>query len=102
MERMNAGQRTVYGDIFGGTHLLATWVDISWQARADLLNYLLSDDPAVATAHRAEMAQLDHRLSELNQQMDEADTDREDVGTLAALMASWNSYVAWRDQSVLS
>lgn len=101
MERMNAGQRTVYGDVFGGTHLLATWVDTSWQVRSDLLNYLLADDPVSARGYRQEMRQLDQRLSDLAQQMDVADTDREDVATLAALISAWDAYTTWRDQVVL-
>src|SRR5919201_4033279 len=95
MERMNAGQRTVYGDVFGGTHLLATWLDTSWQVRSDLLNYLLTDDPDAAVAYRQEMQQLDQRLSGLAHQMDVADTDREDVGTLAALISAWDAYTTW-------
>jgi PAS domain S-box-containing protein len=102
MERMNAGQRTVYGDVFGGTHLLATWVDTSWQARSDLLNYLLADDPVSAAAYRQEMQQLDQRLADLVQRMDQADTDREDVATLAALVSAWDAYTNWRDQVVLA
>src|SRR5919199_1418614 len=101
MERMNNGQRTVYGDVFGGTHLLATWVDMSWQARSDLLNYLLTDDPAAAATYRQEMQQLDQRLADLAHQMDLADTDREDVATLAALESAWDAYAAWRDDVVL-
>src|SRR5919202_4740118 len=101
MERMNNGQRTVYGDVFGGTHLLAAWVDTSWQARSDLLNYLLTDDPAAAATYRQEMQQLDQHLANLAHQMDVADTDREDVATLAALESAWDAYTAWRDDIVL-
>ena len=101
MERMNDGQRTVYGDVFGGTHLLATWVDTSWQARADLLDLLLTADPPTAANDRRDMQAMDQVLGELAKQMDAADTDREDVDTLAALVAAWNSYTSWRDQSVL-
>jgi hypothetical protein len=32
--------------------------------------------------------------------MDEADTDRQDVQALAALQEAWNTYAAWRDQSL--
>jgi PAS domain S-box-containing protein len=101
MERMNDGQRTVYGDVFGGTHLLATWVDTSWQVRSDLVDYLLTEDPATAAAYRQEMQRLDQRLGSLAVQMDQADTDREDVDTLAALIAAWDGYISWRDHSVL-
>ena len=101
MERTNEGQRTVFGDIFGGTHLLATWVDTSWESRADLLDYLLTDDPAAAAADRASMDQFDARLVDLAGQMDEADTDREDVATLASLKSAWTAYKEWRDERVL-
>jgi PAS domain S-box-containing protein len=101
MERMNDGQHTVYGDIFGGTHLLATWVDTSWESRADLLDVLLTEDPAKAAEDRADMGQFDGHLAQLALQMDQADTDREDVATLAALESAWNSYITWRDQTVL-
>ena len=38
MERLNDGERTMYGDLFGGTHLLATYIDEVWQARSDMLD----------------------------------------------------------------
>lgn len=101
MANMNSGQQTTYGDIFGGTHLLAAWVDTSWEDRADLLDYLLTEDPGAAAFDRAEMARLDAHLNELVVQMDAADTDREDVETLAALVSAWNTYTSWRDQTVL-
>ena len=44
MERMNAGQRTLVVDVFGGTYLMATWIDQSTEARLDLLAYVLTDD----------------------------------------------------------
>lgn len=102
MERMNEGQRTVYGDVFGGTHLLATWVDTSWQARADLLDLLLTDDPVTASNDRRDMQSSDQTLAELVDEMDIADTDREDVETLAALVSAWDSYTTWRNEAVLS
>jgi PAS domain S-box-containing protein len=101
MERLNDGQRTVFGDIYGGTHLLATWVDTSWESRADLLDTLLTEDVSAAAADRAAMQVLDSHLIDLAQQMDEADTDREDVATLADLESAWNAYTAWRDEAVL-
>ena len=39
MERLNDGTRTMSVDVFGGTHLLATWLDRSWESRSDLLPY---------------------------------------------------------------
>ena len=101
MKRSTEGQRTVFGDILGGTDLLATWVDTSWESRADLLDYLLTDDPAAAEADRAAIVVFDGRLSELTRQMDEADTDRQDVATLADLESAWKGYTTWRDTVVL-
>jgi PAS domain S-box-containing protein len=101
MERMSEDQRTVYGDVFGGTTLLATWVDTSWQAREELQNLLLTDDPATVATRRRAMQQTDQELTTLAQQIDAADTDREDVLTLAALVLAWDNYKEWRDQAVL-
>ena len=100
MERLNQEQRTMYGDVFGGTHLLATYADDSWQARSDLLAYLLTDDPGQRERLHSAIASTDIKLARLVQEMDAADTDREDVETLAGLTAAWNAYAAWRDQSV--
>jgi PAS domain S-box-containing protein len=102
MEGMNNGQHTVYEDVFGGTHLLARWVDLSWESRADLLGYLLEDDAPTQQATRDEMVTIDEHLQVLARQMDEADSDREDVGTLAALVQAWINYANWRDESVLA
>ena len=102
MQRSNDGQRTVFGDILGGTDLLATWVDMSWESRADLIDYLLTRDPAAAAADRAAMAANDVQLAEVARQMDEADTDREDVATLADLESAWKAYTTWRDTAVVS
>src|SRR5919202_2964680 len=82
LEQVNTSQRTVYGDVFGGTNLLATWVDVSWQDRESLLGILLTDDPSESSATRSEIAALDAQLADLARQMDIADTDREDVETL--------------------
>jgi signal transduction histidine kinase/DNA-binding NarL/FixJ family response regulator len=90
----------MYVDVFGGTHLLATYSDDSWQARSDLLTYLLTEDPAERARLRASIAATDATLHQLAQQMDEADTDRQDVQTLAALAAAWDAYANWRDQFV--
>jgi signal transduction histidine kinase/DNA-binding NarL/FixJ family response regulator len=100
MERLNESQLTMYVDVFGGTHLLATYSDDSWQARSDLLTYLLTEDPAERARLRASIVSTDATLHQLAQQMDEADTDRQDVQTLAALAAAWDAYANWRDQFV--
>ena len=59
MERMNEGERLMSVDVFGGTQLLATYIDDSWQARADMLDYLLSTDAAERETLRAEMVAYD-------------------------------------------
>jgi signal transduction histidine kinase/DNA-binding NarL/FixJ family response regulator len=100
MQTLNESQLTMYVDVFGGTHLLATYSDDSWQARSDLLSYLLTEDPAERTRLRASIVSTDAKLEHLVKQMDEADTDRQDVQTLAALAAAWNAYANWRDVAV--
>ena len=101
MQQMNDGQRTLYGDVFGGTHLLARYLDGSWEARASVLAYLLAHDPAQRDALRLKMASIDQDLAQLAHDMDVADSDREDVATLAAVTQAWTEYANWRDQSVI-
>ena len=101
MQQMNDGQRTLYGDVFGGTHLLARYLDESWDARASVLAYLLAHDPAERDALRLKMASIDLDLAQLAQDMDAADSDREDVDTLAAVTQAWTEYASWRDQSLI-
>jgi signal transduction histidine kinase len=101
MEQLNEGQRTMYGDVFGGTHLLATWLDRSWESRSSLLPYLLADDPTERDQLRQQMAQIDNDLVGLAVEMDQADIDREDVQTLAGLTSAWQTYEAWRHQAVI-
>jgi signal transduction histidine kinase/DNA-binding response OmpR family regulator len=98
MERLNEGERTMYGDVFGGTHLLATYIDDVWQARSDMLDYLLSDEPSPAM--RQSVQDSEASLSELAKRMDEADTDREDVQTLAGITGAWGAYTQWRDHAL--
>jgi two-component system, sensor histidine kinase len=102
MEQLNETQLTMYVDVFGGTHLLATYSDDSWQARSDLLSYLLTEDPAEHARLRESIVSSDAKLHLLIEQMDEADTDRQDVQTVAALGAAWDAYAHWRDQSVFA
>ena len=100
MERMNDGERRMSVDVFGGTQLLAAYIDASWQARADMLDYLLSTDAAERETLRAEMVANDAALADLIQRMDQADTDREDSQTLAGITSAWHAYTAWRDQAL--
>src|SRR5712691_10749081 len=101
MERLNDGTRTMSVDVFGGTHLLATWLDRSWESRSDLLPYLLADDPAQRDRLRGDMAAIDGELANIVRRMDEADTDREDVQTLAGLSQAWQDYDDWRHRAVI-
>jgi PAS domain S-box-containing protein len=97
--RMNQAERTMYVDVFGGTHLLAAYVDESWGARSAMLNFLIGDGDQSGgiTALRTSLAQTDQRLTELALQMDAADIDRADVQTLAAIQDAWAAYTRWRD-----
>jgi signal transduction histidine kinase/CheY-like chemotaxis protein len=101
MERLNDGTRTMSVDVFGGTHLLATWLDRSWESRSDLLPYLLADDPAQRDRLRTDMTVIDGELTNIVRRMDEADTDREDVQTLAGLTQAWQDYDDWRHRDVI-
>jgi PAS domain S-box-containing protein len=99
--QINQGERTMYVDLFGGTHLLATYIDESWGGRSAMVDFLLSDESPATTAQlRQSMAALDARLNELARQMDQADTDREDVQTLAAIQDAWLAYSRWRDHAI--
>src|SRR5438105_11174670 len=69
MERLNEEQRTMYVDVFGGTHLLATYSDDSWQARSDLLAYLLTEDPSQRERLRTTIVSTDSKLDRLVREM---------------------------------
>ena len=100
--RLDQGERTMYVDVFGGTHLLTAYVDESWGARVAMLNVLLTDDtqPSDIAALRQSMADTDQNLSDLARQMDAADIDRADVQTLAAIQDAWTAYSRWRDRAI--
>src|SRR5919202_3908406 len=76
IEHLNEGQRTLVVDIFGGTYLMANWLDQSSEARSDLLAYLLTADDTERTQLRNRMTALDTSLDDLGRQMDAADIDR--------------------------
>jgi two-component system, sensor histidine kinase and response regulator len=101
MERLDREQRALYGDIYGGTHLLATWIDDTWESRSDLLSYLLVDDPTERSRLRARMLDLDGAVGDLVVQMDAVDSDRQDVDTLDALSRAWQRYTAWREHAII-
>src|SRR3954470_1444404 len=98
IERLNESQGTMYMDVFGGTHLIAVWLDRSWESRADLGRYMRSQDPAEREGLRVKLQQEDADLRRLFGRMDDADWDRQDVETLAGLERAWNAYAEWRDQ----
>jgi signal transduction histidine kinase len=97
IQRLNDSQHTVYTDVFGGTHLLATYIDRTWHTRRDVTAYTYSTDPAARQALREQIVARDAELATLAEAMDQADTDREDVQTLARLREAWHAYAAWRD-----
>jgi two-component system, sensor histidine kinase and response regulator len=100
MQLLQSGQRTLYGEVFGGTHLLATWIDDAWESRFALQTYLLTNDPVERSRLRVRMGVLDANLDSLARQMAEASRDRQDVDTLGALTTAWRQYATWRDRAV--
>jgi methyl-accepting chemotaxis protein len=94
--------QTMHGDVFGGTYLLSTYNTTSWQVRSNVQEYLLQDDPTQRAALRGQIAALDKKLTDLAQQLDQADTDRQDVQALAKLTRTWTAYATWRDTAVLT
>jgi signal transduction histidine kinase len=100
-EQLSRSQRTVYEDVFGGTHLLASWIDQSWETRRDVLAYVLAQDDQEQQALQAKVLRKDELLNDLARQMDAVDVDREDVQTLSRLMDSWRAYTAWRDTAIM-
>lgn len=100
MEQLNVNQQTVYEDVFGGTHLLASWIDQSSESRRDVLAYLLTQDSREQAALQAKIVQRDQVLDGLARQMDAVDSDREDVQTLSRLIESWRAYTGWRDTAI--
>lgn len=97
MERLDNSQHTLYGDIFGGTDLLARYIDASWESRATVMAYLLADDADERQTLQTTMVTLDNALDQLAEQMDAVDSDREDVLTLEAVTQAWSVYMEWRD-----
>jgi signal transduction histidine kinase len=100
IEKLNTGQRTTYRDIFGGTHLLATWIDRAWETRRALITYTSTKDPDRRAALRAQMAAADADLAELEARIDDADSDRAEVAALGVVEKSWSEYARWRDVAV--
>jgi CHASE3 domain sensor protein len=95
-------EQTLADDVFGGTLLLAQYLDVSWASRSDVQGYLLADDPAQRAEVRSQVRKLDQNVAQLSQDMDKADTDRQDVPSLAKLTGAWAAYVTWRDTKVFA
>jgi signal transduction histidine kinase len=100
IETLNSGQRTTYRDVFGGTHLLATWLDRAWETRRDTLAYALAQGPGERAQLRQRMSAGDLELEQLSLQIDAVDTDREEVDALARVVDSWHTYAQWRDRTL--
>jgi PAS domain S-box-containing protein len=99
-ENLNERERVMYEDVFGGTYLVATYADGSADGRSAALEYLLSSDPVKHARLRSEIATMDADLVELTRQLDQVDTDREDVQTLDRVDAAWLAFTAWRDRAL--
>jgi methyl-accepting chemotaxis protein len=93
-------EQTLGEDVFGGTQLLAQYLDVSWASRSDVQGYLLAADPAQRAEVRSRVSTLDQDVARLTQDMDKADTDRQEVPSLAKLTDAWAAYVTWRDTQV--
>src|SRR5689334_7103562 len=100
MGQLNDNQRTMYVDVFGGTHLLATYVDLWSSERSAVLQYLLTEDAQTRAALRADIATTYAQMRDLTTQMDQAYTDRQDVETLGDIRAHWQAYTAWRNTAL--
>jgi signal transduction histidine kinase/ActR/RegA family two-component response regulator/HAMP domain-containing protein len=96
---LNQRERLMYGDVFGGTYLVASYLDRSSDGRAAALAYLILDDPEQRARLRQESAAVDADLRELSREIDQADTDRGDVDTLASVDAASYAFAAWRDRA---
>jgi signal transduction histidine kinase len=100
LEQLNHGQHLTSRDVFGGTHLLAMWIDRASSSRRAILTYALSEDPAERAPLRAQMATDTVELERITQQIDAADIDRAEVAALARVMRTWHEYERWRDQAL--
>src|ERR1051326_282756 len=101
MSGLNNDSQTMYDDVFGGTYLLAGYVNHSWQARSQVAMYLTAETPAQRASVKAQIGKLDQTLADDAKQLDQADTDRQDVGTLAEATSAWKAYAQWRDETLI-
>ena len=99
-EGLNQRERVMYEDVFGGTYLVSAYTDRSADGRAATLEYLLTEDPERRAQLRQEIAVADADLMQLSREIDAADTDREDVDTLARVDSAWQAFAAWRNRAM--
>jgi methyl-accepting chemotaxis protein len=102
LQQMDEGSTTLYSDVLVGSHMLTKYVQQAATGRRATLAYPMAGTPAERQALRAEIVAVDKALADLARKMDEADTDREDVATLARLQKAWQAYATWRDRAILS
>jgi len=102
LQQLNENGTTLYSDVLVGSHLLTRYVRQASIGQRAALAYPLAGTPAERQAIRGQVVAADKALVDLVRQMDEADTDREDVESLALLQSSWKAYATWRDKAILS
>ena len=97
---LNERERVMYEDVFGGTYLVASYADRTADGRQAALAYLLEDDANRRAQLRQDIAAADASLVELSRQIDQADTDRQDIDTLARVDSAWYAFAMWRDDAM--
>jgi methyl-accepting chemotaxis protein len=99
--RFAAAEDTFYGDAFGGTEMLSRYAERTGRGQLLVARYVAEEDEIKRAGVRGEIEKIDRELVELRRQMDEADTDRQDVQQLADLTAAWTDFQTWRDKWIL-
>jgi methyl-accepting chemotaxis protein len=102
MGALSDNERTMGGDVFGGTYLLTQYLNTAWGSRSAVQSLLLTSDPAARVTLRNEITKDDAVLTSLAHDMDVADTDRQDVQSLTKVTGAWKAYTAWRDSTVFA
>ncbi|MFN8635141.1 MAG: methyl-accepting chemotaxis protein [Chloroflexota bacterium] len=100
LDRLDDSQSTLYGDVLVGSQMLTKYVQQAALGRRYVLAYTIAGTPAERQEIRKQIVATDTALADLERQMDEADTDRADVDSLARLHRSWQSYRDWRDTAI--
>ena len=70
VDRLNASRDAQYGDVFGDTTLLVTWLNQARLSEGDLAEYMFESDATVRTNLRTEMAVADAQLVTLGARFD--------------------------------